>query len=159
MRGTEMGWQRWEWETDVRRDMSSYGRERERSRRTRNDNAEAERLNEVCESSKNREYIHQVSPSGSQPCALSTPLSRGRLETQLAHGRDQISLLNRLGEIGREELLALRDLGSAVRADSNYWCRRVLIVGTFYIPCGAFTINCARSISRCQWEWSWFTYE
>ena len=90
----------------------------------------------------NREYI-PMSPNGSQPRrALTTSLSGRRLETQLAHGRDQISLLNRLGEIGREELLALRDLGSAVRADSNYWGRRVLIVGTFYIPCGALAINC-----------------
>ena len=92
---------------------------------------------------RNHEYIHQVSPSGSQPCTRSTALCGGRLESQLAHHGDQVGLLNWLRDVRREEVLELGDLDpAAVRADSDYRCRRVLIVGTFDIPRSTFAINC-----------------
>ena len=92
---------------------------------------------------RNREYIHQVSPSGSQPCTRSTALCGGRLESQLAHHGDQVGLLDWLRDVRREEVLELGDLDpAAVRADSDYRCRRVLIVGTFDIPRSTFAINC-----------------
>ena len=87
--------------------------------------------------------IYQLSPSGGHPSStLTTPLCGGRLETQLAHCSDQIGLLDGLCDVGCEELLAFRRLDSAaVRTDSNYRCRRILVLGTFYIPCGAFTVK------------------
>lgn len=103
--------------------------------------------------------MYEMSPSGSQPGTQPTSLGRGCLETQLAHRRDQVRFLNRFREVGREELLALRHLHSAVRADSNYWCRRVLIVGTFYIPCGALAINCGGRSVRAKGQKSELTYE
>ena len=86
--------------------------------------------------------MYEMSPCGSQPGTLPASLCCGRLETQLAHRCDEVRLLDRFREICCEELLALRHLDSAVCANSNYWCRRVLIVGTFDIPCGPFAINC-----------------
>ena len=94
--------------------------------------------------------MYEMSPCGSQPSTQPTSLGRGRLEAQLAHRRDEICLLDGFREVCGEELLALRHLHSAVCTNSNYWCRRVLIVGTFNIPCGALAINCGWSISACQ---------
>ena len=103
--------------------------------------------------------MYEMSPSGSQPGTQPTSLGRGCLETQLAHRRDQVRLLNRFREVGCEELLALRHLHSAVRADSDYWCRRVLIVGTFYIPSGALAINCSGRSVRVHGQVNGLTYE
>ena len=83
-----------------------------------------------------------MSPRGSQPrSTLSAPLRGRRLEAQLAHGGHQVGFLDRLREVRGKHVPVLRRLDSAVRADGDNGRRRVLVVGTFDIPSGTFTIH------------------
>lgn len=92
---------------------------------------------------KTVKHIYRVSPNGSldHPRTLPAPLCGGRLEPQLTHRGDQVGLLHGLRDVRGEETVRPHRVGAAVCTNSKYRRVRVLVVGGFDIPCGAFAIN------------------